>query len=213
VKPYYEHGGITIYHGDSREVLPALPRAAVVLTDPPWPAKTDIVQGCTRALELWAEIVPLLNCDRLLLWLACTADPRAWLRGGLDHLPYQRTVILRRAIPGYYGRILMDCEVIHVLGSHPSSKPGRRVIPGGLSITYQANDRTMDHRCPRSQKAANWLVHWWSDAEDLIVDPFMGSGTSLVAAKREGRSAIGIEVEERYCELAAKRLQQEMLPL
>ncbi len=210
MKPYYEQDGITIYHGDARELLPDLP-ADVCLTDPPWKMATQVVEGNLRAVELWTEVMAVLVCRRLLVWLPCIADPREFL--GPVRLPYLRFVYLRRAIPGYYGRTLMDGEVIHVLGEHPPARKGRMVIPGGLAITYQRNDRSPDHPAPRSDKAAEWLLSWWSDPGELILDPFVGSGTTLKAAKALGRPAVGIEIEERYCEIAARRLDQTVLAL
>ena len=74
-----------------------------------------------------------------------------------------------------------------------------------------SNGKQAPHPSPRKLDHVKWVVSRWSDPEDMIVDPFMGSGTTLVAAKHLGRKAIGIEIEERYCEIAAKRLAQEVL--
>ncbi len=213
-EPYYAEDGITIFHGDCREVLPLLQtQVDLVLTDPPWPMdKAAIMQGNKDAIELWDEASRLLVAKRLLVWHAIHNDPRDFLNP-LKGWPYLRAVYIRRAIPGYYGRVLMDGEMIHALGEWPSHRKGRMVIPGGLSITYVASDRLNGHPGPRSLIATRWLVNWWSDPDSLILDPFLGSGTTLRAAKDLGRYAIGIEIEEKYCAIAAERMAQAVLPL
>lgn len=165
------------------------------------------MQGCTNAVALWSSVAPLLRSERLLVWLPIVHDPRDFLNP-LDW-PYLRQVYIRRAIPGYFGRSLMDGEIVHVLGNNPPARKGRMVIPGGLAITYVRSDRVDGHPGPRSQIACSWLLKWWCDSD--VLDPFMGSGTTLVAAKKQGRRAIGIEIEEKYCEIAAKRLCQGVL--
>ncbi|KKK85110.1 hypothetical protein LCGC14_2776570, partial [marine sediment metagenome] len=69
------------------------------------------------------------------------------------------------------------------------------------------------HPCSRALGHFRWLVSWWSLPGETILDPFMGSGTTLRAAKDLGRKAIGIEIEERYCEIAAKRCSQSVMRL
>lgn len=70
-----------------------------------------------------------------------------------------------------------------------------------------------DHPCPRPLDAMKYLTMILSQVGDLILDPFMGSGTTLRAAKDLGRKAIGIEIEEKYCEVAAKRMAQMVMEL
>lgn len=78
-------------------------------------------------------------------------------------------------------------------------------------MTSDSSGRSKDHPCPRKLPHVDWLLSKWSEETDIIVDPFMGSGTTLLAAKNGGRKAVGIEIVEKYCEAAAKRMAQEVL--
>lgn len=73
------------------------------------------------------------------------------------------------------------------------------------------NEEVTEHPAPFPRRLASDHIRSWSNGADLVLDPFMGSGTTLRAAKDLGRRAIGIEIEEKYCEIAANRLRQEVL--
>lgn len=83
-----------------------------------------------------------------------------------------------------------------------------RMNTAGQENMCQANP----HPAMMPFSLAKDLIYSWSNMGDLVLDPFMGSGTTLVAAKQFGRRAIGIEIEEKYCEIAVARLEQEYLP-
>ena len=94
-------------------------------------------------------------------------------------------------------------------GTAPNLNNGCK--PNVLESSEQADDN--GHPCPKPLGWMTWLVNLASEQSDIILDPFAGSGTTLRAAKDLGRIAIGIEVEERYCEIAANQLSQEVLNL
>ena len=100
--------------------------------------------------------------------------------------------------------------MVYLFGPPPPSVPGGRVVPG-IFRDHTSDGKQADHPCPRKLGHVTWLVDKWSAPGEMILDPFMGSGTTLRAAKDLGRRAIGIEIEEKYCEIAAKRLSQRVL--
>lgn len=210
MKPYYEDtkSGIVIYHGDCRDVLPHL-KADVCIVDPVWPNVHPDLVGADDPLGLWESTLPLLEVPRLCVWLGCQSDPR-FLRSVPRHLEFLRMCYLRRAVPNYNGRCLVTGDVLYCYGEWPKPHPGQTVLPGECSVTSKARLK-LPHPCARNYEHGKWVVKWWSGPGETVLDPFMGTGTTLRAAKDLGRKAIGIEVEERHCELAAKRLAQGVL--
>ena len=222
MKPYYEQDGICIYHGDAREILPRIRQPFVAITDPVWP--NSVFPGVADPARLFAEAAALLTVERLVVHLGCTSDPR-FLLGVPARLPFVRACWLRYARPSYRGRILVGSDVAYVFGSIPVSRPGRHVLSGE---TVARNNRTklqhtgrgtgssddvdyaaLPHPSPRRYEHVAWLVGIYGDGG--VIDPFCGTGTTLEAAKNAGLPAVGIEAEERFCELAAQRLSQRVM--
>jgi len=220
VKPYYEHGGITIYHGDCREVLPALVYD-VAITDPPYgvefkgkATKWTRPGGGYSAIsdtsdEIYAIVLPIVR--------ELVADgKRAVITPGrrcMFRYPEPKTAgaIFYPSGAGMNSWGFTCSQPIYYYGKDPylATRQGSR--PDSFSTTEAAPPN--GHPCPKPLGTMRWLVRRGSLHGETVLDPFMGSGTTLVAALNEGRRAIGIEIEERYCEIAAKRLEQEVLPL
>jgi site-specific DNA-methyltransferase (adenine-specific) len=216
VTPYYAHGGITIYHGDCREIAPALGRDFAVVSDPPYGMKWDTdsrrFSGGRRDVRRGDGIAP-----RPIVGDTETFDPTPWLQyphatlWGANHyaaaLPVGTWLVWVKKHEHLYGTFLSDAELAWEKGGHgvychsiPFPPPTRAADAG----MYGA------HPTQKPVRLMAWCIAR-AGTTAPVLDPFMGSGTTLVAAKQSGRQAIGIEMEERYCEVAAKRLEQEVL--
>lgn len=209
MKPYYDHGGIKIYHGDCREFTPQNFPISTVVTDPPygikWRTNTDRFPkgGTVTNNELiYGDETPVslekwLDFPKVCIWgfqMFC------------DQLQPGRVLIWLKVHEDNFCRSLIsDAEVAWVKGGH-----GVRAYK---DVSGYGKRKERAHPTQKPLGVMLWSIEQVDFyGESPILDPFMGSGTTLVAAKQLGRKAIGIEIEERYCEIAAKRLSQEVLP-
>jgi site-specific DNA-methyltransferase (adenine-specific) len=225
VKPYYEQDGITIYHGDCRGR--PIDTRAVVITDPPYgvtdhgwdvvvPAHEWMHGAACVATATEPYATHLINTAPLrfrydLVWEKNTAS-NAFNAKDMPMRMHERVLIF--GVPHYtpLKRQRTPVEMSRLNAGQRKRYPDAH--PSSV-LRFEAINNRNTLRVHPSQKPVelmDWLVRSFT-ADNLIVDPFMGSGTTLVAAYRAGRRAIGIEIEERYCEIAAKRLAQAVLPL
>ena len=207
IKPYYEKDGIVIYHGDCREILPTLEPVDLVLTDPPYGINYKHGGGAYRNAPTVLEAVigdtelfdPSFLPEPMIVWGA--SHYRKYLPDGGRWLVWDKR---EDYIPE---RDQADCEIAWCSVSG---------VDRMFRHYWDGFNRKSERGIPRvhpTQKPIvlmKWCMDFFPDAE-IILDPFMGSGTTLRAAKDLGRRAIGIEIEERYCEIAAKRMAQAVL--
>jgi site-specific DNA-methyltransferase (adenine-specific) len=196
VKPYYEENGITIYHADCREVLPSLPKVDLVLTDPPY--------GIGIAANPFRQKFERADWDRkpcdeatLAAVVAFGAQSVVWGGNYFPLPPTQCFLVWDKVQPQDFSSAM--CEMAWSNLEGPAKLFRRRVVG------YHK-----EHPTEKPIELMRWCLRLAPEAK-TILDPFMGSGTTLRAAKDLGRKAIGIEIEERYCEIAANRLRQEVL--
>lgn len=219
MKPYYQDDSCTIYHGDCREILPALDPVDLVLTDPPYDAKKTHANHLSTVVDrdglgfvgispdTFREIV-LSLVEKSRRWVIVTCDFRhAAAVLDVDSFVRLGVWIKPDAAPQFTGdRPGMGWEPVAIL-----HRPGRKKWNGGghHAVWTHACERGA-HPTQKPIKLIGQIIRLFSDKGEIVADPFMGSGTTLRAAKDLGRKAIGIEIEEKYCEIAAKRLSQEV---
>jgi site-specific DNA-methyltransferase (adenine-specific) len=224
MKPYYQHAGITIFCGDCREILADIKFDAVV-TDPPYgvllAAKRAKQRGggvIARAGSYCFEDTPEYIRDVVVpaISLCRVYAKRTALTPGTRNLwlypPADDIGCFFSAAGTGMGKWGFTCsQPILYYGSDPflEASLGSRANSCGQTYPNDANEQA--HPCAKPMPMMRWLVARATAPTDTVCDPFMGSGTTLVAAKNLGRKAIGIEIEERYCEISAKRLSQEVL--
>ena len=206
MKPYYEHAGITIYHGDCREVLPSLCAAGfdAAITDPQYGVGENYASGHDDADDVSLALMALT-------YLRGTAKRVALTKRNKASVPVSETRLDRKFfISGWCWRKSMG---LHVLATTPvlwarsiRRESGSR--PDSYTATMSAEKN--GHPCPKPIDQWKWLIGRATLEGETVVDPFFGSGTTGRACKDLGRHCIGIEIEERYCEIAAKRLSQEV---
>jgi site-specific DNA-methyltransferase (adenine-specific) len=227
VKPYYEHAGITIFHGDCREILPSL-KADVVVTDPPYGVnltkKTSDFRDSERfdnGVSLQASVIYRDDPEHIIALIDTAIAPLVARIGRALVFTGPRLLFAYPSpdaigcvfTPNGAGRCAWGFQCMHPIlfyGSDPYLVDGAGSRPNSFR-TEQPNRETFDHPCPKPLPWMKWAVLRASRTGETVLDPFMGSGTTLRAAKDLGRKAIGIEIEERYCEISAKRLAQEVL--
>lgn len=216
--PYFQDESCTIYHGDARELLPLIGPVDLVLTDPPYgiALNTDNSRfsGGTKG-NIAKRGNGIGSADgRPIRGGAGPFDPSFLVGVGRwqvvwgwnnfpDKLPAGACLVWLKRYDEAFGSFLSDAETAWMSKGH--GVYCRR----DLSNNAIANERV--HPTQKPVSLMRWCIDFFPQAQ-TILDPFMGSGTTLRAAKDLGRKAIGIEIEEKYCHIAAKRLEQSVLP-
>lgn len=199
MKPYYEHAGITIYHGDCREVLPNLGRFDITVTDPPY--GIGIAANPVRQKHVkrdWDNAPP---ADDVFGFLRFISKYQVFWGGNyFDLPPAQCFLVWDKVQPENFS--LAMCEQAWTNFGKPAKMFRRHVV----SFDKQ-------HPTQKPIELMKWCIATAPEECRSVLDPFAGSGTTLEAAKALGLTAVGIEIEERYCEIAAERLSQEVLGL
>ena len=216
MKKYYEDTLVTIYHANCLDALPIIGEVDCIVTDPPY--GIDGGRGGTSKLRgkanytsdfddtpEYIRTIVITALFHVAKWKTMAVTP------GCRNIHYYPPadsfgVYFSPASSGMQRFGMADAQPILYYGWHHLQ--GKKPYPCSKQM-IEAPPRN-GHPCPKPEKAWSWLVQKVATKDMLVLDPFMGSGTTMRVCKDNGIKSIGIEMNERYCEIAAKRMSQEV---
>ncbi len=226
MKPYYQDSYVTIYHGDCREVLPTLDKVDLVLTDPPYflPIQSYVgtrgngyqkrMLGDLSVLRGYFELVfssfeKVLN-ENGTYYIFCDAKSYPIFWQVMFPLCKNVRLLIWDKLISYNGYTWRHQHELIAWGELDKTER----IPTGDGDVIKCRGVLQADRNHPAEKPVEVLSSLISKhPAGIVLDPFMGSGSTLVAAKKLNRKCICIEIEEKYCEIAAKRCSQSVMRL
>lgn len=218
MKPYYEEGGITIYNGDCREILPALAASDFNWTDPPYNVGKDYGPWDDNLPDneyldfcrFWIGELKRLNPESIAVYVPRKYFLDYWNMLGTDFeqivLPWRPEGSRRGRFVNQFGSILTNA-----VPKKQTKDVWENCQMRGLGYFFRENH--YGHPGYTSEDVTSRVIAAFTNPGDLIVDPFLGTGTTAFCAKKHGRKCIGIELNERDCEIAANRCRQTVMEL
>lgn len=235
MKPYYADDAVTLYHGDCREVLANVRGVTHVITDPPYSeqtqagARTSEHNVFSKRSKAPVRLVPFAIDVEVLRGIFAQCAPMRWCIATVDwkhvarleeHVPVGLRFVRfgvwvkPNAAPQFTGdRPATGWEAVAIM--HNDRSPMRWNGRGAHAVWSHGVARATDfgHPTPKPIALIHDFVSAFTDPGDVVLDPFAGSGTTARACKDLGRRCVAIEQSEAYCEVIARRLAQETLPL
>ncbi len=215
MKPYYENENGRLYHGDCLEIMPEIENIDLVLTDPPYLIHAGSGGGCfgkrdhlvntggftdkgvsydfLDSFDNWFVFCSLKQLHNLLIKPKNNKNLLTWCKSN--------------PVPTCNNKYLPDVE--YIVHSFSKGRLFGKYKDKSCFINVPCGNKKTEHPNEKPEGIINKLLILGSEQNDLILDPFLGSGTTAIACGEMNRKWIGIEKEEKYCEISAKRIEQE----
>jgi len=225
MKPYFETKLGKLYHGNCLEIMPRLHSVDALITDPPFAFTGGISAGNSSNISdqffrhWWKEVAQKIHKSLRseasgFIW--CDWKTAKILSDGFepqlqtyDFFRISQMIFHHREMPGMGKPFRASIDMIAYLRGPKHKNPPISADTLNFISEYWYYGKHDHHPAEKSPSICERLLNWCSTEQQTVIDPFFGSGTTAIACERLNRKWIGIEIEEKYCEISAKRIEQE----